>query len=47
MTFTFDSTPSYSIVSKLKLYTREIFDENGDRLETFQGKSIKQQFKKP
>lgn len=47
MTFAFDSTPSYSIVSSLKLFTREIFDENGDKIETFQWKSIKQQFKKP
>lgn len=47
MTFAFDSTPSYSIVSSLKLFTREIFDENGDKTDTFQGKSIKQQFKKP
>jgi hypothetical protein len=45
--FAFDSSPSYSIVSSLKLFTREIFDENGNKLETFQGKSIKQQFKKP
>ncbi|MEI6774241.1 MAG: hypothetical protein WCL18_05645 [bacterium] len=25
--FSFDSTPSYSIVSSLKLFTREIFDQ--------------------
>lgn len=47
MTFVFDSSPSYSIVSSLKLFTWEIFDENGDRIETFQGKSIKQEFKQP
>jgi PKD repeat protein len=45
--FSFDSSPSYSIVSSLKLFTREIFDQNGNKTETFQGKSIKQQFKKP
>lgn len=45
--FSFDSTPSYSIVSSLKLFTREIFDENGNKTETIQGKSIQQQFKKP
>jgi PKD repeat protein len=45
--FSFDSSPSYSIVSSLKLFTREIFDQNGNKIETFQGKSIKQQFKKP
>lgn len=47
MTFAFDSAPSYSIVSSLKLFTWEIFDEQGNKVETFQGKSIKQQFKKP
>lgn len=47
MTFSFDSAPSYSIVSNLKLFTRDIFDENWDKVETFQWKSIKQQFKKP
>lgn len=45
--FSFDSSPSYSIVSSLKLFTREIFDQDGNKVETFQGKSIKQQFKKP
>lgn len=45
--FSFDSTPSYSIVSSLKLFTWEIFDQNGNKMDTFQGKSIKQQFKKP
>lgn len=47
MTYAFDASTSYSIVSSLRLYTWEIFDENGDRIETFQGKSIKQQFKQP
>ncbi|MEI7558317.1 MAG: hypothetical protein WCJ45_05970 [bacterium] len=47
ITFNFDSSTSYSIVSSLKLFTREIFDQNGNKLDTFQGKSIKQQFKKP
>ncbi|MCX6825204.1 MAG: PKD domain-containing protein [candidate division SR1 bacterium] len=47
ITFAFDSSPSYSIVSSLKLFTREIFDQNGNKTDTFQGKSIKQQFKKP
>ena len=47
ITFAFDSSPSYSIVSSLKLFTREIFDQNGNKIETFQGTSIKQQFKKP
>lgn len=47
MKFTFDATPSYSIVSNLKLFTREIFDDNGDKIQTYQGKSIQQQFTKP
>jgi len=47
LVFAFDSTPSYSIVSSLKLFTREIFDQGGNKIDTFQGKSIKQQFKKP
>jgi PKD repeat protein len=35
------------VVSSLKLFTWEIFDQNGNKLETYQGKDIKQQFKKP
>jgi PKD repeat protein len=31
----------------LKLYTWDIYDENGNKLETYQGQSIKQNFKKP
>jgi PKD repeat protein len=45
--FLFDGSPSYSVISSLKLYTWEIFDQNGNKLETYQGKDIKQQFKKP
>ncbi len=45
--FLFDASPSYSVVSSLKLFTWEIFDQNGNKLETYQGKDIKQQFKKP
>ena len=47
ITFSFDSSPSYSIVSNIKLYTREIFDENWDKIDMIQWKSIKKQFKKP
>lgn len=47
ITYSFDASPSYSIVSSLKLFTRDVFDQNGIKLDTFQGKSIKQQFKKP
>jgi len=45
--FLFDASPSYSVVSFLKLFTWEIFDQDGNKLETYQGKEIKQQFKKP
>lgn len=47
MVYSFDSNPSYSIVSSLKLFTREIFDQEGNKMDTFQGKSIKEKFKKP
>lgn len=47
VTFSFDSSPSYSIVSNIKLYTRELFDSNWDKIDTIQWKSIKKQFKKP
>lgn len=46
-TFAFDSSPSYSIISSLKLYTWDVFDEKGSKIDTFQGLSIKQNFKKP
>ncbi len=46
-TFSFDSSPSYSVISSLRLYTREIFNNNWDKQETFQWKSIKQQFREP
>ncbi|MDD3262284.1 MAG: PKD domain-containing protein [Candidatus Absconditabacteria bacterium] len=45
--FGFDAGTSYSVVSSIKLYTWEIFDQNGNKLETYQGKDIKQQFKNP
>lgn len=43
----FSANGSYSIVSNLKLYTWEIFDENGVVIDTIQGKNIDKQFKKP
>lgn len=46
-TFAFDGSPSYSVLSSLKMYTWEIYDQNGAKIETYQGKSIKQQFKTP
>ncbi|MDR0368978.1 MAG: hypothetical protein LBH96_00085 [Candidatus Peribacteria bacterium] len=35
-TFNFDSSSSYSLTSFLKIYTWEIFDSNGDKIDTFQ-----------
>lgn len=46
-TFSFDAAASYSIVSTLKLYTWDLYDENGNKIDTYQGQSIKQSFKKP
>jgi PKD repeat protein len=46
-TFNFDANGSYSLTARLKLYTWEIFDDNGDKTDTFQSKSIKKQFIKP
>ncbi|MDR3168340.1 MAG: PKD domain-containing protein [Candidatus Peribacteria bacterium] len=46
-TFSFDSSASYSLTARLKLYTWEIFDSNGTKTDTIQGKSIKKQFTKP
>lgn len=46
-TFKFDGTASYSLVSSIKLYTWEIFDEKGEKIDTFQGKSIAKQFPLP
>lgn len=45
--FTFDASTSYSITSRIRLYTREIFDVNWDRIQTFQWKQIKRQFTRP
>ena len=45
--YTFDGSTSYSITSRLRLHTREIFDNNGNRSDTFQGKTISKQFTRP
>lgn len=45
--FTFDGGASYSLVSSIKLYTREIFDSDNQRINTFQGRSIAKQFTQP
>lgn len=46
-TYSFWATASYSLTSRLKLYTWELFDSEGSKLDTLQGKTIKKQFKKP
>ena len=46
-TFTFDASSSYSVTSTIRLYTREIFDSNGNKKATYQWKSIKYQFLEP
>lgn len=46
-TFSFDANASYSVLSRLKLYTWEVFDQEGNKIDIFQGKSIKENFKKP
>lgn len=47
VSYTFDGSTSYSITSRLRLHTREIFDNNGNRSDTFQGKNITKQFTRP
>lgn len=46
-TYAFSAAASYSLTSRLKLYTWELFDSEGVKLDTLQGKEIKKQFKKP
>jgi len=46
-TFSFDASSSYSLISKLRLYTREIFDPSGERIDTIQGKQISKRFSQP
>jgi len=47
VTYTFDGSTSYSITSRLRLHTREVFDNNGNRSDTFQWKTISKQFSRP
>jgi hypothetical protein len=44
---TFDGSASYSIKSRLSSYVREIFDENGDKIQMDQGKKLSRTFAKP
>ena len=46
-TYSFSAAASYSLTSRIKLYTWEIFDSDGVKLDTLQGKEIKKLFKKP
>ena len=46
-TYAFWANSSYSLTSRLKFYTWELFDGDGSKIDTLQGKSIKKQFKKP
>ena len=46
-TYSFNASASYSLTSRLKLYTWEIFDSEWTKLDTLQGKQITKQFKKP
>jgi len=45
--FTFDGSTSYSITSRLRLFTREIIDGQGNRIDTYQWKSIRRKFARP
>ena len=46
-TYSFSANASYSLTSRLKLYTWEIFDSEWTKLDTLQWKQINRQFKKP
>lgn len=46
-TISFNSNRSYSIASTLKLITWDIYNDVGEKIDTFQWKEIKKQFKKP
>lgn len=45
--FSFDWSTSYSVVSSLRLYTWEIFDENWDKIDSIQWKTIEKQITTP
>ncbi len=45
--FSFDASTSYAVVSRIRLYTREVFDQEWNKLYTLQWKSFKQDFKQP
>jgi hypothetical protein len=35
-TFSFDASPSYAVVSRIRLYTWEVFDQEGNKIQTLQ-----------
>jgi len=45
--FSFDASPSYAVISSIRLYTREVFDQEWNKLETIQGKNFQKQFQRP
>jgi PKD repeat protein len=45
--FNFDASASYSVSSSIRNYKRDVFDTEGEKLETLQTKSFKRDFKKP
>lgn len=47
MTFSFDAGASYGVTSRVRLFTWDVFDENGDKIATLQSKAIKQKFNQP
>lgn len=45
--FAFDATASYSIASSLRLYTWEVFNQEGERVFTTQTKQMSREFAQP
>jgi PKD repeat protein len=45
--FTFDAGASYSVISKIQSYTWEIYDQQGQKIDTFTDKSFNKQFLVP
>ena len=46
-TYKFDASTSYALTSRLKLYTWEVFDNEGKKITTAQGKVLSKQFTQP
>ena len=45
--FTIDAGSSYSVISKIKSYTRELYDQQGQKIDTLADKSFNRQFSIP